>query len=909
MNSENSSSRSLLRSIALPFKRFFSSEYAYLTLAFLIPALIMYLVYVAMSIRPFGDGSVLVLDMNAQYVYFFEALRNALYGEGSFAYTFSQALGSEFMGIYTYYLASPLSYIVALFPQSAILEAILTILLIKTGLCGASFAFYLHKHTKKDNKPIIIAFSSMYALCAYAVVYQSNTMWIDAMFWLPLVVYGVEQMIAYGKYKLYVITLCMTIMSNYYIGYMVCIFVTLYFVYYYFSSPNEWKNPYNERKHLLRSCIRFACFSLIAAAISAVVLFSAYYSLTFGKTTFSTPDWGKLSNFNFIHIFTKLLPASYDTIRPQGLPFIYCGILSLLCLPLFFVARSVSKKEKLWALALVAVLLFSFYLSPLDLIWHGFQQPNWLNARYSFMLCFFLLVIAYRGLGNIKRSHGAFITASAIVIIAFTLICSALDFETYIVSDGKIGAKAVVITVVAAVLLALCLIWLSHTKNRITKNGICAVIALVACVEMFASAVSFTWSIDDDVAYSTHSSYNSIGELRPVVNEIYQRDKSFYRAEKLMHRRHNDNMALGLRGLSGSTSTLNASKVRFLSNMGYSSLLHKSKFLGGTPVSNSLLGVKYIIDTEGSNKLDSYYESAFSVGRYNVYRNPNSLSIAYAVDSGINTFSFDAHDTYFEKQNKLVSAMCGSDDTIELYKPISDYTSNCEGAIIDTNEEYNEYSPSFKDKPAIITYSFVATKDAEYYFFTPSDAPTECAISVNDTPLGTYLGFESTHIVSLGNFKRGDEVTVKITLGKYPLTINNGCDYIWYLDDNAFESAFEKLKSAPQLVTDENCSDDHITGTITTFDDTTTVLTTIPYDKGWKLYVDGQKVEHYKTLDALIAFDVGSGVHTVELRYSPGVYWIGLTVSLISTATFVLLCVFDKRDKQKRDIYWTLESV
>jgi len=78
MNSENSSSRSLLRSIALPFKRFFSSEYAYLTLAFLIPALIMYLVYVAMSIRPFGDGSVLVLDMNAQYVYFFEALRNAL---------------------------------------------------------------------------------------------------------------------------------------------------------------------------------------------------------------------------------------------------------------------------------------------------------------------------------------------------------------------------------------------------------------------------------------------------------------------------------------------------------------------------------------------------------------------------------------------------------------------------------------------------------------------------------------------------------------------------------------------------------------------------------------------------------------------------------------------------------------
>ena len=81
--------------------------------------------YIAMEIHPFGNGTVLVLDLNGQYVYFFEALRNMVYGEGSLLYTFFRGLGGEFMGMYAYYLASPLSYLVALFPQDRIQEALI----------------------------------------------------------------------------------------------------------------------------------------------------------------------------------------------------------------------------------------------------------------------------------------------------------------------------------------------------------------------------------------------------------------------------------------------------------------------------------------------------------------------------------------------------------------------------------------------------------------------------------------------------------------------------------------------------------------------------------------------------------------------------------------------------------------
>ena len=136
----------------------------YLLFCFLVPTALMYILYLLREIHPFGDGSVLVLDMNGQYVYYFEALRDKLTSGESFLYSFSRTLGGEFLGIYSYYLANPLSYIVLLFPKARILEAILTIILIKVGLCGASFGFYLHKHTDKPNKLAVIIFSSLYAI-------------------------------------------------------------------------------------------------------------------------------------------------------------------------------------------------------------------------------------------------------------------------------------------------------------------------------------------------------------------------------------------------------------------------------------------------------------------------------------------------------------------------------------------------------------------------------------------------------------------------------------------------------------------------------------------------------------------------------------------------------------------------
>ena len=911
--SEKFSIRAYLRALQ---EKISASPASYLAYCFFVPAIIMYLIYLAMEIHPFGNGSVLVLDLNGQYVYFYEALRNAVYGEGSLLYTFFRGLGGEFMGMYAYYIASPLSYIVALFPQSRILEALLTIILLKVGLCGFSFGFYLHKNTEHPNKVVSVAFAVMYALCAYAVVYQNNIMWIDALIWLPLLTYAIEQMIKNRKYKLFVVSLSLTMMSNYYIGYMVCIYVVLYFFYYYFAHTKEQLNPKGERLHFLRAGARVGVFSLISAAISAFVILGAYYSLTFGKNDFSNPNWSFRQKFDFLDFFTKFLPGSYDTVRPEGLPFVYCGVLALILVPVYFMSKKIRAREKVISLIFIGIFVLSFIASPIDLIWHGFQTPNWLNYRYSFMLSFFLLVLAYKGFGNLRRISERFILGVSAFIILFAAVCEKLEFETYVVSDGELlTLQTVWLTIIAAVAFLVTLCLLIREKRPKARESLAGVLAAFVCVEIFCSSLACVVQFDDDVSYSSYSGYNDfVGGIRPIVEDVKEYDSGFYRMEKLIHRKFNDNMALGIRGLSNSTSTLNAETLKFLNHMGYTSRSHLSQYLGGNPVNDSLLGIKYLIDSRDSDKLDHYYTQILSDEKYSAYQNPYALSVAYGVDESVKNFQMSSYGTHFERLNALVKTMSGT--SANIFIPIYDYDTavSADCAKRDAGST-TTYSVAVEDGTPAVSYSFVAPKSAEYYFYPPARSNAEVKLSVNEENLGKLLGSNTKHIAPLGYFEQGETITVTLTLQGDDVTLYNYYDYFWYINEDAFKNAFEQLRNNPQFLITEYTEDD-LVGTITTNKASQMIQTTIPYDEGWKVYLDGEEIETYKTLDALVAFDIeNAGEHTLQLKYSPDIYVLGAILSTGGAFVFAVLCVVEFILKKKNkycpetvDFFWIAED-
>ena len=927
-----------------------------MALCALIPALLCYLMYFLRGIHPFGDGSVLVLDLNGQYVWFFEALRNFARGDASLLYSFARAMGGEFMGMYAYYLSSPLSFIVCLFPTERMLEGLLVLFLIKTALCGLTFGYYMHK-TSTDRRPYaIVIFSICYALCSYGIVQQHNTMWIDAMMWLPLITLGIESLIKHGKFKLYTLFLAITLFSNFYIGYMVCIYCFFYFFLYYIGhGKDQENNPFGERLHFLKSLLRMALYSVLAVGIAAVILLCAYYSLNFGKSTFSDPSWDWGFTLGVQDLLYKFLPGSFDTVRPEGHPFVYCGVLTLLLLPAYFLSRKFSIRQKICSAIFIAIFLASFSVTVLDLLWHGFQQPNWLNYRYSFMLCFYLCVLACRALLAFESYRLRIVIGAGAILGLVCLYLKDYNDGAFVQPDKLTCIWFSILTIV----LYLCVLGLIQAYK--SKTAVCILLTVVVCAEMLVNGLCNMNSLHKDVVYTKYSTYNNyLADVRPIVDLVQDSDDSFYRMEKTMFRKINDNMALKMRGLSGSTSTLNQETIKFLQKMGYASESHWSKYLGGTPVSDSLLGIKYVIADQYFNELDQYYDPYASTDKYQAYLNPYALSIAYGVSDDLLNFNLgylphaeedstvtkpentepnadeigdaiskgkawlnqllgidetvrraeyaDDYHSPFERLNAIVTAMLGETETVQVFVPVQDVSVTSKG-LDDPYYAEGHICYTFEDGDGVtrtLTYSFDMPTDAELYYYMPTNYPREVSLTLYDMnaregkSYGSFGGHETLRIISLGVQQEGAKLSLRAK------TKGNGLYYfydqpsLYYIDRAVFEDVMARLAQDQLIVTDY--TEDSFKGTFTASHEKELVMTTLAYDQGWRITVDGKEIEPVKALGSLVAFYIegeAGETHDVSLVYRPNVLLVGGIISGVSLTTYLALVVLEPIMKKK----------
>ena len=883
--------------------------HAYLAVAFLCPALVLLAAYFAFGVYPFGGESVLVLDLNAQYVYFFGALRRVLHGDASLFYSFSRAMGGEFLGIFAYYLASPLSFLVALFPADNILDALLVIFTLKCGLCSLSLAYYLEAHGI-GTKPARIIFGALYALSGYGMIYQHNTMWIDCMALLPLVALGIEKLISEKKYKMFTLSLGLAIFSNFYIGYMMCIFCFIYFFYAYFCMDT---NPLGEKKHFLRSLIRMGLFSAIAVGLAACIILPTYYSLGFGKTTFSNPTYGYKPRFDLLDLAAKLFLNSYDTVRPEGLPILYCGMLTLIFVPLFFIAKKVPLREKVGTGALVGIFVLSFSIDAVDKFWHGMQAPNWLNYRYSFMLIFVLIVAAAKAFREVRSFTAAQIGGVCGGLFLLALNVQKLSIDNMHESDLDrdllcIWLSILFIAVYAAVV--------SLFKNRHYRHAAHSVLAVIVCAELLLSSVVSICYLDDDVVCSTRKSYlDNKHKYEDSVNYILESDDGFYRFDKTKHALIDTPMALGIRGFTNSTSTLSRETIDFLRYMGLASKSHWSKYLGATAPFDTLLGVKYVI-VDGDYEIPDTYVHVYDGRETDVYENPDALSIAYAVNSALKDFhlaypsdykdgladgkyeKFTAPYTPPKRMNRMAAAMLGEDDARQMFVPIEDIDTRDNNLNSSYVAEHTKYTPINESASATLYYEFKVPADGIVYMYLPSDYPRECTLTVNGSDKGTVMGNETNRMIALGSFRAGEAVTVGLTLKDKNLYIRADELYFWQVDDAVYTETAAALGENQFGIT--KWSETRFAGTLTATDARKTVFTSIPYDANWRVTVDGEAVETYKLLDALVGFDVTPGEHTVVIRYVPRQLYLGLCITCAAALLLLIIILLDRAGKIRR---------
>ncbi len=891
------------------------SEYGYLLFAALIPAVIVYLLYLVRGIYPFGESSVLVLDLNGQYISFYEALHKILHGDADLFYSFSRNLGGEFLGIYDYYVASPFALILGLFPESWMLEGLLLVFILKAAFCGLNMGIYLHKHAAGEpNRLAVLAFSIMYALCSYCIIHQHNSMWIDTVLWLPLLTLGIEEMIKRGRFRLYVFSLAVILWSNFYMGYMVVIFTVAYCFYYYFAhNRNNENNPLGEKNHFVKSVIRMLGWSLFAVGIAAFIIFSARYSLSLGKDDFRSPSWEITQKFDLFQFFHKFLPGSYDTLRPMALPIVYCGVLTVMLVPAFFMSKKFSMREKVAAAIFILFFIASFATSSLDLIWHGFQKPNWLNYRYSFMLSFFLVVLAYRAFDRIAFTSRKSLLG-AVAFIAMYVMLLPLLADHFILMNGSEEVTTSYIRPFATVWLSLgclfvyfILISLYGKVKERQKETVSIILVFVVCVELFLSGMADMEELNIDVSYTKYTKYNGIIDvLRPIADTIQEHDKGFYRTEKTVERKSNDGMAVGMYGLTNSSSTFNKETIDFLDDMGYDSKDHNSHYKDGrNAVSDMLLGVKYIITDQDMSayygdplytKEDFGYDEDFvPYGEYNknyvVYQNRYALPLSFGVAEDYMTFKPDDYTSPITRMNAMITAMLGEDKLVEVFKPAiqngDPVLKNIE--ISDTRDNHLHYEVKDKNSTtATLTYSYTVPANTELFFYYPTRYARNMDLKVNGGNKIDYNG----NITPLGKFNTETislEAQIDNTSKNLWIEEMSVPCYVYSIDMELLAEVSERL-AAFGLTIDEGFTDSHLFGSVTTTSEKQLMFTSIAYDDGWNVYVDGERVDIHKTSDALLSFYVeGAGEHRVELRYMPGVVALGLSVTIICAIVFVLL--------------------
>lgn len=903
--------------------------------SFMVPLLIYWLMFILRGVYPFGDGSVLVLDLNGQYVYFFEALQKAMHGDADLLYSWARSLGGEFTGIYAYYLASPLSWLVGLFSESHITEALLLIHLLKCGIAGCTMSYYLKKTQSQIKDMWIILFSTLYALSGYVIAFGHNTMWMDALMLLPLVIYGVELIINKQKALLFVVTMTLTLISTFYIGYMVCLFVLIYFFYYYASHSGDYRNNYyGERFHFLKSFGRMGIAAVLSIGMAMVILLPTYYSLTFGKTSFSGADIDYTSltsilayfdemeiatQFDSIDLLAKMLPGGYDNVRPEGMPFLYCGLLTLLMLPMFFLSKTIRVREKVGAGLILSVMFLTMQNNVTDIIWHCFQRPNWLNYRYSFMIIFLLIIFACRGAAQLEKMKSGHVAAVGGGLLGLIILLQSQNLDIKI---GEIGYDFFCIWLSILLLIVYLGILGAFLKPRVRKTA-SVLLCAVVCGEALLSGTIYLIGLDFDVVISTRESYVTfMDRVKPIVYQVQESDKSFYRMEKTLSRNVCDNMALNIRGVSNSTSTLNATTINFLNQMGYSAVSHWTTYKGGNPVADSLMGMKYIV-YDDLNKVPGSYDLYMedSQNALWAYQNPYALSLAYAANDAINDVEITDYLTPFEAMNAMITAMLGSEEEVQVFKPIThNLTVNSEitkkTSSRPTNQSYDRtYKYDFYENlggngSSNMRFILELPEDmpagADVYFFFESDYPrvmdwTFLSPDASDRT-GQFFENENDCIQHLGALNDPDfsycmEVSIASDSGMLYLISDQ--TVFWYLDEAALEDAMTRLAEG-NLVIDADYEESHMTGSIRVPKGCSTVFTTIPYDEGWNVYVDGKQVDVEMTLDALIAFDITEGEHTVELRYFSSYHRYGVLISVFTLLLAVLLFFLDYKFYQPR---------
>ena len=888
-----------------------------LALSFAIPFLGVVILMIISGYAPFGGYSMLYSDMYHQYYPFFVSFRRALLSGQSLLYNWDVGMGMDYLGLISYYLGSPLNLLSVLVPESWLLGFFSFLVPLKLGFASLFFTVFLRNlFGKKDLAPTL--FGCFYGLCAWALGYQWNVMWLDTFALLPLVVLGMVRLLRDKKVVLYSVTLFFSVVINYYIGLFTCIFVALsFFCYEICTRPTPGR--------FFADLGRIALFSMIAIAMTAVMSLPTLAALQQTQSSVNSFPTGFRLNIASSNTWKGLLEGMRQVVGnlggglepsfKEGLPNLYCGVFAVMLGFLYLCAGKVPLREKLCNLFLLVFFILSFLLRQLDYIWHGFHFPNMIPYRFSFLFSFVLLTMAYRAWLMMDSCHPAWIGIAAVISVGL-FACSDKRFDPAFLAynagfvlfytafflcrqmqkprkpiqdpeDPEASQKAVL---VYEKKMQDC-----HRSRRIGSVALGCTIALEIVMNLLSFGIHFPGTYVEN--------YTLGGEhTASMIRYMKERESStpFYRAEVTHTQTLNDGALNNYHGITTFTSSANVHVTEFMKALGYGAknTYNRYSFEDSYPVANLFLGLKYMIARDGKVAENRYFDDVHHYGDVHLLQNNAYLPLGFLAEDTLADLDFLHSNSNFLFQNQLFRAATGLNGSV--WSVLSGADTEVTGSDVSVSFAASSGTASYQDGGSAASVTFRFTADREGFACVDIDFPKRNNFTVWKN--GTQLYSENISLpqmFAVCDVEAGDQIEIRVSCKsdeKGSLTA-----HLAILDDALFRQGYDILNSSVWQLS--SFTNTRVEGTVDC-DRDGLFYTSVPQNGNWKMLVDGKEVPVTLVGGVMVSASMSQGMHTVVLVYENPAFSLGWRISAGSLAVLILLFfLYLPRKKRRRGKY------
>ena len=846
-----------------------NKDYLYV---FLLTFLLLFFVLLILNIYPFGDETLIVSDLRDQYLSFINYLKTIIFGHNNLFYSFSGALGCNMLSLSSYYLMSIFNVFTVFVNTKDMYMVMTIIIMIKLSLCSSSFMYFLNN--KYGRKKINYVFSLCYGLMSYSVAFYFHVMWLDSIILLPLVILGIENIYHKKTSSLYLITLFLTIISNYYIGYMICLFSLIYFVYYYFLHRME----ITSFKIIFK---RYIISSLLSGLLACVILVPVFFSLQSGKTVIENTNVIIPTTYNAIQVLSKLVNSAFSVSQIwHGGPSIFAGSIVTLLMILYFSNKNIRKKEKIINLIVCLFFILTFLIRPLNLFFHGFNEPNCFDYRHAFMFTFISLLIAYESYDKLQVVNNKKIV---LILALYTIFLGIIYASNY---SWFIGLRSLFL--IFSLLITSLILVIFKNKN---KRFYWIFLFLVVVFDLLVNTANIwkTITVYEESRSNVRLYQDNTLKTTKVLTSLEKYDNSFYRLEKdyLYSQTINDSMLFGYNGISQFSSTSNIKTEKFLECLGFRRLVSRIYYgQGSTRSVDTLLGIKYVLSSQDNFK--NYVKVIDD--EVNVYESINYLGWGYAINQ-VDTLSFT--DNIFDNINRVYQSITGIND--DLYY-VSDYVINYYNLI----KEDNIYKKKNLEEDSYIAFNIEVISNDNLYMYFPTNLLTTdfktASLYINDVYYGKYFDKYNYGVIDLGQYQVGDKVCLKLYINNFDNYLLFNRYYIYYEKADVFNIMYDVLKE--NTLSLNMLSSSSLKGSIS-LSKANDMLLTLPYEEGFIIKIDGKTIEYNSIYDSLITFKLPEGSHQIEINYLPKGFILGLIISVISFVITVCYLWYEKKHPEK----------